>query len=302
MIARLKSDPSTRHVQIIGGNVATRAGAGLRRGRRRGEGRCRAGLDLYDARGGRRGRAPGDRDPRGAQACRPAGVPVIGDGGLQQSGDIAKALVAGADRSALARCSPAATRARATWCSSTASSTRPTAGWARSARWPRAASGRSPRTGTSRPTWPATTRSSPRGLRGVPYRGPLSAVAHQLIGGLQQSMFYVGARTIPGSRTAGSSSGSPRRASGEPPARHPDDRRGAELHHPLTQTRANGPAGDLLPGRSSRPSGPRRPGPHVVDLHRLRHRDLAAADGQVRDDVVRRGGHPDVCRPTSTPS
>ena len=27
MIARLKSDPSTRHVQIIGGNVATRAGA-----------------------------------------------------------------------------------------------------------------------------------------------------------------------------------------------------------------------------------------------------------------------------------
>jgi IMP dehydrogenase len=25
----------------------------------------------------------------------------------------------------------------------------------------------------------------------------LSAVAHQLIGGLQQSMFYVGARTVP---------------------------------------------------------------------------------------------------------
>ena len=32
-----------------------------------------------------------------AQACRPAGVPVIGDGGLQYSGDIAKAIVAGAD-------------------------------------------------------------------------------------------------------------------------------------------------------------------------------------------------------------
>ena len=29
------------------------------------------------------------------------------------------------------------------------------------------------------------------------YRGPLSAVTHQLVGGLHQSMFYVGARTIP---------------------------------------------------------------------------------------------------------
>jgi IMP dehydrogenase len=38
----------------------------------------------------------------------------------------------------------------------------------------------------------------PEGVEGqVPYRGPLAAVVHQLIGGLQQAMFYVGARTVP---------------------------------------------------------------------------------------------------------
>ncbi|MDN5854026.1 MAG: IMP dehydrogenase, partial [Actinomycetia bacterium] len=37
----------------------------------------------------------------------------------------------------------------------------------------------------------------PEGIEGrVAYRGPLEAVAHQLVGGLRQSMFYVGARTI----------------------------------------------------------------------------------------------------------
>ncbi|TFJ95067.1 enoyl-CoA hydratase [Platysternon megacephalum] len=37
----------------------------------------------------------------------------------------------------------------------------------------------------------------PEGIEGqVPFRGPLSAVAYQLVGGLRQSMFYLGGRTI----------------------------------------------------------------------------------------------------------
>src|SRR4051794_35297522 len=99
MVRRLKSDPATRHVQVVGGNVATKAGA---------QALVDAGVDAVKV-----GVGPGSicttRVVAGvgvpqvtaineaAQVCRPAGVPVIGDGGLQYSGDIAKALVAGAD-------------------------------------------------------------------------------------------------------------------------------------------------------------------------------------------------------------
>ena len=38
----------------------------------------------------------------------------------------------------------------------------------------------------------------PEGIEGlVPYRGPLTAVAHQLVGGLRAAMGYSGAQTVP---------------------------------------------------------------------------------------------------------
>ena len=99
MVERVKKDPATRHVQVIGGNVATRAGA---------QALVDAGVDAVKV-----GVGPGSicttRVVAGvgvpqvtaiyqaSLACGPAGVPLIGDGGLQYSGDIAKALVAGAD-------------------------------------------------------------------------------------------------------------------------------------------------------------------------------------------------------------
>jgi len=167
MVRRLKSDPATRDVQIIGGNIATREGAAAL---------VEAGVDAVKV-----GVGPGSicttRVVAGigvpqvtaiheaAKECRPAGVPVIGDGGLQYSGDIAKALVAGADTVMLGGLLAAATRAPATWSSSTASSSSGTAAWRRSARCsPGAAAARTPRTGTSRATC-RTRRSSPRASR-----------------------------------------------------------------------------------------------------------------------------------------
>ena len=133
-----------------------------------------------------------------AKACKPAGVPVIADGGLQYSGDIAKALVAGADTvmlgSLLAGCeeSPGELvfingkqfKSYRGMGSLAAAQSR---GRARSYSKDRYFQGDV-----------QDDKFVPEGIEGqVPYRGPLSAVAYQLVGGLRQSMFYVGARTVP---------------------------------------------------------------------------------------------------------
>ena len=99
MISRLKSDSAFGGIEVIGGNVATREGA---------QALIDAGADAVKV-----GVGPGSicttRVVAGvgvpqvtaiyeaARACKPAGVPLIADGGLQYSGDIAKALVAGAE-------------------------------------------------------------------------------------------------------------------------------------------------------------------------------------------------------------
>ena len=98
IIKQLKSDPAFAGIDVLGGNVETYAGA---------KALVEAGVDAVKV-----GVGPGSicttRVIAGvgvpqvtavyeaARAATPAGVPVIADGGLQYSGDIAKALVAGA--------------------------------------------------------------------------------------------------------------------------------------------------------------------------------------------------------------
>jgi IMP dehydrogenase len=206
MIVRLKSDPATKGVEVIGGNVATRAGA---------QALVDAGVDAVKV-----GVGPGSicttRVVAGvgvpqitavyeaSRACGPAGVPVIADGGLQYSGDVAKALVAGAESvmigSLFAGC--AETPGDLVLVNGKQFKTYRGMG-------SMAAMASRGRVSYSKDRYfqadaPSDDRIIPEGIEGqVPYKGPLSTVAYQLVGGLGQAMFYVGARTIPELREKG---------------------------------------------------------------------------------------------------
>jgi IMP dehydrogenase len=200
MVARLKRDPVAAGVDVLGGNVATRAGA---------QALVDAGAD-----GVRVGVGPGSicttRVVAGvgvpqvtaiheaSLACRPAGVPLIGDGGLQYSGDIAKAIVAGADSVMLGSLlagveeSPGETvfingKQYKTYRGMGSLGAMQSRGITRSFSKDR----------YFQADVSADEQLIPEGVEGqVPFRGPLAGVAHQLVGGLRQSMWYCGARTI----------------------------------------------------------------------------------------------------------
>jgi IMP dehydrogenase len=198
MVARLKRAQS--QVDVIGGNVATYEGA---------KAIVEAGADAVKV-----GVGPGaicttrvvagvgvpqvHAITEAVRAAGPAGVPVIGDGGIKHSGDIAKALVAGAETvmlgGLLAGCAESpgeivfergkqfksyrgmgslgAMRSRGT-----------TSSYSKDRYFQQDVH--------------ADEKLVPEGIEGqVPYRGPLDTVAHQLIGGLRLAMGYVGAPTI----------------------------------------------------------------------------------------------------------
>ncbi|GAA3691448.1 IMP dehydrogenase [Microlunatus aurantiacus] len=200
MVRRLKAESACRHVDVVGGNVATYAGA---------KALVDAGVD-----GVKVGVGPGSicttRVVAGvgvpqvtaihnaSRACRPAGVPLIGDGGLQYSGDIAKALVAGADTVMLGSLLAGCEESPGELIFLNGKQFKAYRGMGSLGAM--ASRGRNASFSKDRYFQGDVTNDSnliAEGIEGqVPFRGPLAAVAYQLIGGLRQSMFYTGASTI----------------------------------------------------------------------------------------------------------
>lgn len=197
MVRRIKAETG---VEVIGGNVATFDGA---------KALVDAGAD-----GVKVGVGPGSicttRVVAGVgvpqitaineayRACSPAGVPVIGDGGIQYSGDIAKAIVAGASTvmlgSLLAGCEEAPGevvfvngKQFKSYRGMGSLGAMQSRGQARSYSKDR----------YFQDDVLSDDKLVPEGIEGmVAYRGPLGAVAHQLVGGLRAAMGYAGTATI----------------------------------------------------------------------------------------------------------
>ncbi|WP_395109446.1 IMP dehydrogenase [Actinomadura sp. SCN-SB] len=188
-------------VQVVGGNVATYAGAKLL---------AEAGADAIKV-----GVGPGSicttrvvagvgvpqitAIAEAARAAKEAGIPVIGDGGLQYSGDIAKAIVAGADTVMLGSLLAGVEESPGELIFVHGKQYKSYRGMGSlGAMRNRERGGSYSKDRYAQAEVASEEKLIPEGVEGqVPYRGPLANVAHQLVGGLHQSMWYAGTRTIP---------------------------------------------------------------------------------------------------------
>jgi IMP dehydrogenase len=187
-------------VDVVGGNVATRAGALAL---------VEAGADAVKV-----GVGPGSicttRVVAGvgapqitaiyeaAQACAAAGVPVIGDGGIQYSGDISKAIAAGASTVMLGSLLAGTAESPGKLIFVGGKQFKTYRGMGSLA----AMQSRGEAKSYSKDRYAqddvlSEDKLVPEGIEGrIPFRGPLAQVVHQLVGGLRSGMGYAGAPTI----------------------------------------------------------------------------------------------------------
>ena len=199
MIRRIKADHAFDGVQVIGGNIATYNGA---------KAMIEAGVDAVKV-----GVGPGSicttRVVAGvgvpqltavyeaSRACKEFDVPCIADGGIHYSGDIGKALVAGADSVMLGGLLAGCEEAPGEKVLLHGKQYKLYRGMGSLG----AMAPRGKKSYSKDRYFQADVTSNdkvvPEGVEGeVPYRGPLNAVLYQMIGGLHQSMFYIGAHNI----------------------------------------------------------------------------------------------------------
>ncbi|MEE3848880.1 IMP dehydrogenase [Gordonia sp. LSe1-13] len=199
VVAKLKAEVGDR-VQVVGGNVATREAALAL---------VEAGADAVKV-----GVGPGSicttRVVAGVGApqitaileavavCKQHDVPVIADGGLQYSGDIAKALAAGASTAMLGSLLAGTAEAPGELILVNGKQFKSYRGMGSLG----AMQGRGQGKSYSKDRYfqddvLAEEKLVPEGIEGrVPFRGPLAQVIHQLVGGLRAAMGYTGSSSI----------------------------------------------------------------------------------------------------------
>jgi IMP dehydrogenase len=127
-----------------------------------------------------------------ARAAEKSGVPVIADGGIKYSGDLAKALAAGADCAMIGSLLAGTDESPGEVYLHQGRSYKAYRGMGSVGAMARGSADR---------YFQAEVRDTlklvPEGIEGqVPYKGPVAGVLHQLAGGLRAAMGYVGARDL----------------------------------------------------------------------------------------------------------
>ncbi len=125
-----------------------------------------------------------------ARAAQPYGIPVIADGGIKYSGDIAKAIAAGANAVMLGNLLAGTQESPG--------DTEIYQGRTYKVYRGMGSLGAMEKGSSDRYFQENVQKLVPEGIEGrVPYRGPLSDTIYQLVGGLRAGMGYCGAKDIP---------------------------------------------------------------------------------------------------------
>ncbi len=189
-----KAKSLSNYTQIVGGNVATADGA---------RALIDAGADAVKV-----GIGPGSicttRVVAGvgvpqytaitetSAVCRDAGVPAIADGGVRYSGDLAKAVAAGADSVMIGSLLAGTTESPGEVYLYQGRSYKAYRGMGSLGAMARGSADRYFQQEVA-----DTLKLVPEGIEGqVPFKGPVGGVIHQLVGGLRAAMGYTGNRTI----------------------------------------------------------------------------------------------------------